>query len=74
MRLGEIAHVFIVTFLVYSSIGVLEGDRGTWVVGETFYMEQTLALVTCLFVFSASIKLGIAQGTSDIYRRWVCTI
>ena len=42
--------------------------------GKAFDMEQTHALITCLFIFSATIKWGITQGTSDFYRCWVCTI
>ena len=54
-RLGEIGHVFSVTFLLITDSWGLKGGGETEVVRETLDVEETLAQVTGLFVFGATI-------------------
>ena len=54
-RLGEMCHVFIVTFLLFIVGWEMEEGRGTEVGGETLDVEETLSPVTGLFVFGTTI-------------------
>ena len=72
-RLGEVEHIFGVTFLLLI-VGIgLEVDRGTNVVGEALNMEQSKALFTCLYVLCTAVNLSITQKTPDIHSWCVST-
>ena len=72
-RLGEVDHVFGVTFLSIIVGRRLAVNRGTQVVGEALYMEQSPALFTCLFVLCTAVYLSITEGAPDIHSRCVST-
>ena len=72
--LGEIRHVFSVTFLFISYDIGLEGGRGACVGREALDMEDTEAHIASLLVLRASVKLSVTICTLEIYRCYICTI
>ena len=73
-RLGEVSHVFSVTFFLVIADGWFGGGRGTVVVRQALNMEETLTLTADLLVLCTTIEVNITQGTFEIYRCKVCTI
>ena len=72
--LGEIRHVFSVTFLFISNDVRLVGWRGTCVVREALHMEEAKALAASLLGLCAAIKLSVTKGTLEIHSHNICTI
>ena len=72
--LGEVRHVFRVTFLfIINDVG-LEGGRGACVVREALYVEETEALVASLLVLCAAVKLSVTKCTLEIHSHNIGTI
>ena len=72
--MGEISHVFSVTFFLVIADRLFGGGRGTVVVRQALNMEETLTLTADLLVLCTTIEVNITQGTLEIYRCKVCTI
>ena len=72
--LGEIRHIFSVTFLFIIYDLELKGGREACVVSEALYMEEAEAHVAGLLVLCPSIKLSITIGALKVHSSYICTI